>query len=149
VRESAGWRVCARADEFDFASVEQRAACASELGIQILWTCCHYGMPTEHSDLGPGFIDAFARYCEAFARALAPFKAYSDHRSIYTPINEISFLAWAMCETRLMHGFRGGRSAEEAHRLKMRLVAAALAGCDAIRNVDPDALRMHVVAASE
>src|SRR5690242_2199502 len=43
VRESVGWRSVERDGRFDFSSVEARAHAARELGLQVIWTLCHYG----------------------------------------------------------------------------------------------------------
>ena len=63
-------------------------------------------------------------------------------RPIYTPINEISFISWAI-------GHSGHINAGNDHlkhrkgELRRQFVRAALAACDAIRSVDPRARFMH------
>jgi UDP-galactopyranose mutase len=143
VRESAGWRYTTRACDYDFSCVRRRAEAAARRGLQILWTCCHYGVPDDVDPFDARFVSRFARYCEALARCLAPYQADCGHAAVYTPINEISFYTWALCETGLMHPFRGDRQ-EQSHALKMRLVEASLAGAEAIRQVNPSARFLHV-----
>ncbi len=47
VRESVGWRLVEKNGHFDFSSIESRAQAANELGIQVIWTLCHYGWPDD------------------------------------------------------------------------------------------------------
>ena len=140
VRESVGWRLVeAEQGCFDFSSLELRARAAQQLDIQVVWTLCHYGWPIGIDIFSPRFVDRFARYCEATARYLSRF---SNAVPVYSPINEISFLAFAVCETGLIHPYTGSLK-HRAYELKQNLVRAAIAGCDAIRNVDPRARFIH------
>src|SRR5690348_9710877 len=128
VRESVGWRRVERSGRFEFGCVERREHAARARGIQILWTLWHYSIP-EDVDL---FSDAlplrFARFCRAFAGCLRYLRG-SERPRIYTPVNEISFLSWAVCRNDPAHGYE----------LKKRLVTADLAGCRAIRDIDTGA----------
>lgn len=142
VRESAGWRLCTASEPHDFASVGYRELCARREGVQIAWSLLHYGVPSGLDVFDDSLIERFADYCDAFAHYLAPF-----HRDgpppVYTPVNEISFMAWAACETGLLHPHVGDRCAE-GYELKKRLVRAALAGCDAILSREPRARFLSV-----
>lgn len=86
--------------------------------------------------------------CYRVARFLAPF---SDGPSFYSPINEISFLAWAICESRLIHPYVGTLK-DCGFDLKRQFTRAAIAGCEAILAEDPRARivqidpLVHVVA---
>lgn len=144
VRESLGWRVCEQRDGHDFASLHLRMQAAARQGLQIRWTLMHYGVP-DGLDLFDGdddvFIARFAAFCAATAQALAAYPRQAPR--LYTPINEISFLCWAATRSGLIHPYLGDR-AGDATRLKARLVRAALAGCHAIRAVEPDARMMWV-----
>lgn len=84
------------------------------------------------------FVACFAEFCRAAALYLR------DDRSqpIYTPINEISFLSFAIAETCLIHPHRA-ELREQGYAVKQNLVRAALAGCDAIWSVDPTARILH------
>ena len=136
-RESAGWRESERSGDFDFSTVRQREQCAREYGVQLLWTFFHYGLPDGLCLFDEGFVGRFVRYCAELARCLKPLHDW-DRAPVYTPINEISFLSWAVCETGLIHPYTGGRAAE-GYRLKQQLVRATIAACDAILEVDPRA----------
>jgi UDP-galactopyranose mutase len=138
VRESIGWRLTEKDNVFDFSSIEPRARAAQKLRIQICWTFCHYGWPEDVDVYAPEFITRFARFCRAAAKFLEPF---SDSAPIYSPLNEISFTSWAL-SVHLFHckNMFDERSQTEAKR---QLVRAALAGCDAIWEVSPNARIMH------
>ena len=153
VRETLGWRETHTADGYDFGTLHARMQAAQRHGLQVRWTLMHYGVPAG-VDLLDGdeshFVDRFARYCAAVAAELARWPEPAPR--IYTPINEISFLCWAATCTGLLHPHTGDR-AHDGAALKRRLVRAALAGCHAIRAVDPGARMMwseplvHVCAA--
>ncbi len=140
VRESVGWRLAERDGHFDFSCVERRARAASELGIQVIWTLCHYGLPSDVGPFAVDFVARFTRYCYAAARFLG---RYTEGSGLYTPINEISFFSWALTETGLMHPYKGDLQ-HRAFELKRQLVRAAIAGCRAIREIDPGARMVHV-----
>lgn len=133
VRESVGWRRVERGGRFDFRCVERRERAARAQGIQILWTLWHYGVPEDVDLFSDALPSRFARFCRAFACCLREL-GDSDLRRIYTPVNEISFLSWAVCRDDSARGYE----------LKQRLVAADLAGCSAIRDIDADARFLHV-----
>lgn len=135
IRESLGWRLVERDGAFDFSPVASRALAARELGLQVNWILCHYGWPGDMDIFSDEFVERFARYCEAAARYLTPL---TDAPRFYTPMNEISFLAWAVCESRLIYPYTEALKAR-GYEFKQQLVRATLAGCDAIWSVDPEA----------
>lgn len=141
LRESAGWRCIERDGRYDFTRVGVRAQAAREQNLQILWTLFHYGVPEGLDIFSASFIPRFADYCLCLARYLKPYQ--DDVPPVYTPINEISFLTWAICETGLMHPHAGNRR-DEGYALKKNLVSAAIAGCEAIWSVEPQARMLHV-----
>ncbi|MEG1327155.1 MAG: amine oxidase, partial [Janthinobacterium sp.] len=134
VRESIGWRLAERDGQFDFSFIEERAAVAQELGLQINWTFCHYGWPPEVDLFSSDFVPRFARYCRAAAQFLAP---YAGSAPVYSPINEISFTSWGLS----VHMFQclNMYRPDAGHEGKRQLVRATVAGCDAIRAVSPQA----------
>ena len=101
--------------------------------LQILWTLCHYGWPDGLDLLSASFVSRFAAYCRAVASFL---NTQSGGRpQVFTPINEMSFLAWAAGEIGWFYPFLTNRGAE----VKRQLVRACLAGITAIREVNPGA----------
>jgi beta-glucosidase/6-phospho-beta-glucosidase/beta-galactosidase len=137
VRESVRWHLVDRGGRFDFSTVRAMLAAARRQDIQILWNLCHYGWPEDLSVLSPAFVERFARYCGAMARLVSET---DEAVPVYTPINEISFFAWAAGEVGYMHPFLRGRGGE----LKRQLVRAAIAGIEAILAVESRARFMHV-----
>ena len=93
--------------------------------------------PDDVDIFAPSFVDRFARYCAALARYIDD---HTDRVPFYTPINEISFLAWAAGDVGYMHPFEVGRGME----LKRQLIRAAIAGIEAIWHVNPDARVVQV-----
>ncbi len=138
VRESLGWRLVEKNGQFDFSIALPRARAAHELGIQICWTLCHYGWPDDVDVFASEFVTRFAQFCRAAAEFLAP---YAQSPPVYSPINEISFTSWGL-SVHLFHckNMHDPRAQTEAKR---QLIRATIAGCDAIREVSPEALFLH------
>lgn len=137
VRESARWHLMDRGRRLDFSLVLPVLRAAAAEDVQVLWTLCHYGWPDDLNLFSAGFVERFARYAAALARVVSD---HGDEVPFYTPINEISFFAWAAGETGYIHPHRTGVGGE----LKRQLVRAAIAGMEAIREVDPRARFIHV-----
>jgi UDP-galactopyranose mutase len=144
VRESIDWRRAARGADFDFAPATLRAQCARRAGMQVVWTLCHAGWPDGLDIASSDFIERFRAFAKAAARALAP---YADAQPpVFTPVNEIAFLSYALAHTSLL----GPQRADLRHRgreLEQQLVRAALAACDAILETDSRARFVHREAA--
>lgn len=148
VRESVGWRLSERAPgRWDFSRACDMARTARREGLQVLWTLMHYGVPPDLSLRDDRLIPRFARFAAEAARALMPL---CPAPRIYTPVNEISFLAWAASATNGMGpaGVLGDAGQEDTgvsgFEMKRRLAHAALAGMAAIREVDPEARFLHI-----
>jgi beta-glucosidase/6-phospho-beta-glucosidase/beta-galactosidase len=154
IRESVGWRLAesgaSAPGRFDFSRAERCAGAAQRHGLQVLWTLMHYGTPAAVSLVDPGFVARFADFAAAAARAL---RRWSDGPRVYTPINEISFLTWAVTQTNLVHPYLGqpvpGDDGQAARlrlgrTVKSNLVAGALRAIEAIRAEDPTARFLHV-----
>ncbi len=149
VRESVGWRLSEPAPgTWDFARAQHMARAARREGLQVLWTLMHYGVPPDLTLLDDALIPRFARFAAAAAAAIRPL---CPGPRFYTPINEISFLAWAASSSDAMGpagAVHEGTAREDSrisgYAIKRRLVRAALAGMDAIREVDPQARFLHI-----
>lgn len=138
LRESTGWRGLYGPNGPDLSSVRRRANAAQDAGVQLLWTCFHYGTPSGVDLFSDDFPERLAAHCGTLARVLQPYHDAQAEPGVYTPVNEISFLCWAASETGLIHPHRGDRG-DESYALKRRLVRAALLAADAIRAEDPTA----------
>ncbi len=159
VRESVGWRLSERPAasgrqwswrRFDFSRSLRAADAAGVHGLQILWSLMHYGTPADVSLLDDAFCERFADFAAAAARAL---RGSGDEPAVYTPINEISYLAWAATCSESIHPYRRASAAhvdaetrghDLGFELKCRRVRASLLAIDAIRAEDARARFLHV-----
>ena len=137
VRESARWPILDRGGTLDLDAVRQLASIGREAGLVQIWDLMHYGYPDELDLFAPAFRDRFARFARAVADAV---RAETDEPRFYTPVNEISYNAWAAGEVGYMAPFARGRGGE----VKRALVCAAIAAAEAIWEVDPDARMLTV-----
>ena len=149
VRESVGWRLVEKSGHFDFSSLESRVHAANEFGLQIIWTLCHYGWPDDIDVFSRTFIDRFAAYCERTVRHL---DSVSDIAPVYSLINEISFLSWAVAQGYFPCPNPEGNGSSD---LKRQLVRATLKSCEAIWQINPAARFLqcepliHVIAPAD
>jgi hypothetical protein len=132
VREGIRWPLVDRGGRCDLASIEPFVAAGREYGMLQVWDLFHYGYPEDLDPFASEFVERFARYCEAVARYLRP---RLDGIPFFTPVNEISYFAWAAGDAALFAPHCRGRSFE----LKVKLARAAIRGIDAIRAVIPGA----------
>jgi len=132
-RDTIRWhRVESAPRSYDFSTVDPYIEAANEAGVEIIWDLLHYGWPDDLDIHSRVFVDRFAGFCDAAARHLQ--RRVSGQR-FYTPINELSFFAWAAGEVGWFYPFDKHRGGE----LKRQLVRAWVGGVDAIRAVDPEA----------
>lgn len=136
-RDGIRWHLIDRGGAYDFSSLLPMTMAARDEGVQVIWNLCHYGWPEDVDVFAPQFVDRFARFCTAVARFIA---AQSDSIPFYSPINEISFLAWAAGDTGIIYPAQH----ERGNELKRQLVRAAIAGMEAIWAVDRRARFVHV-----
>ncbi len=138
-REGVPWPFVDRGGRYDFASIEPILAAVEATGITPIWDLCHYGYPDDLDPFTPAFADRFARYCRAVAEVVVP---RTPSPRFFTPINEITFFAFAGGEWGWMAPFLEGE--ENRDRLRLALCAASIRGAEAIREVDPEARFVHV-----
>ncbi len=101
---------------------------ANRQGIQVIWDVCHYGWPDFYDIFSPSFPGRFAEFARAAAKVI---RSHSDDIPIYSPVNEISFFAWAAART-LMYPHAEGYDWE----IKRQLIRCVVASVQAIRSVD-------------
>lgn len=135
-RDAVRWHLVDRGNRFDWSSLTPMLDAANTANVQVIWSLFHYGIPDDLDVFRPVFVDRFARYCGAVARLV---RDLSDAVPVYNPISEISFFAWAAAETCFIYPCAQGRAAE----VKRQLVRAAIAGCEAIWEVDARARMVH------
>jgi hypothetical protein len=132
VREGARWNQIDRGGRYDFRPLRPFVEAAANVGMTVIWDLFHYGYPDDADPFSEPFSHRFADYCHAVARYI---DRHTSGTLFFTPINEISYFAWAAGDAGVFAPHRRGRSFE----LKINLVRAALAGIDAIRDVNPQA----------
>jgi hypothetical protein len=104
---------------------------AREEQVQVVWDLFHYGWPDDLDFFSPEFVRRFARFAGEAARI---HREHTDETAIYSPVNEISFFAWAASRD-LIFPYAFTYDLE----LKRQLVRAAIAAIESIRAVDPRA----------
>jgi beta-glucosidase/6-phospho-beta-glucosidase/beta-galactosidase len=105
---------------------------ARESGMLVIWDLLHFGWP-DHCDIfGPDFTKHFTD----FARAVAEWLRRNTAPPYwFTPVNEISWVAWAGGTAGCINPFAVGRAPE----LKLQLVRCALQAIRTIREILPEA----------
>lgn len=132
-RDGVSWVKVARpGGDYDFASVGALARAADRQGIRVIWDLMHFGWPDDVDVFKPTFPGRFAAYARAFARWLT---SETGQPHMFVPVNEMSFLAWAGGDVRVMNPFAAARGVE----LKAQLVRATIEAIEAIREVLPRA----------
>jgi beta-glucosidase/6-phospho-beta-glucosidase/beta-galactosidase len=137
VRDAARWHLIERDGKFDFSSLAPMVVAAERHGMQVMWTLLHYGTPDDVDMFSPEFPARFARFSAEVAGFI---QNHSRRLPFYTPVNEISFFAWAAGEVGWFSPFGRGRGGE----LKRQLIKAVIAACEAIWKVDRRARVVHV-----
>lgn len=138
VRDTVRWHLIEQTPgTYDFSSMDPMIAAGRAEGVQIVWDLCHYGWPNDLDIYSGAFVDRFARLCRAVAMHVRDSSAETP---LYTPINEISFFAWAAGEVGWFFPYGNGRGPE----LKRQLIRACIAGIEAIWSVDPRARMVTV-----
>jgi beta-glucosidase/6-phospho-beta-glucosidase/beta-galactosidase len=137
VRDGVRWHLIERNGKFDFSSLAPMVVAAERHGLQVMWTLLHYGVPDDVDLFSPEFPARFARFSSEVARFI---QGHSKRLPFYTPVNEISFFAWAAGEVGWFSPFAKKHGSE----LKRQLVKAAIAASNAVWNVDRRARIVHV-----
>ncbi len=137
IRDGIRWHLIERQPgTFDFSTVDPLLEAAQRRSLQVIWDVCHYGWPEDVDPLRPDFPDRYARLARAFARYI---RERSGGVPFYAPINEISFLAWCTGEVAIFSPFGKGKG----NVAKFNYIRAAVAGIEAIWDVEPRARIVH------
>lgn len=137
VRDAVRWPLIERNGKFDFSSLHPMVVAAARHEMQVMWTLLHYGVPDDVDMFSPEFPARFARFSAEVAKFI---QSHSNRLPFYTPVNEISFFAWAAGEVGWFQPFGKRRGGE----LKRQLITAAIASCEAIWSIDRRARVVHV-----
>jgi len=137
-RDGLRWHLIERQPgRYDWSSFLPMLAAARDSGTQVIWDLCHYGWPDDIDIWRPEFVERFARFAGEAARLV---REHSDAVPFYSPVNEISFWAWAGGDHARFNPLGQGRGAE----LKHQLIRASIAAIEAIRAVEPRARFVQV-----
>lgn len=129
-RDGLCWhRIERRQGYYDWSGLLPMLRAARDSGTTVIWDLLHYGVPDDIDPFSAEFVDRFASFARHAARVIA---SESDAAPVFTPVNEISFWAFAGGETAGLTPFAFGRGAE----LKRQLVRAALAATDEVHAID-------------
>jgi beta-glucosidase/6-phospho-beta-glucosidase/beta-galactosidase len=130
IRDGLRWHLIETAPGvYDWSSWLPMLKAAREAGVGVVWDMYHYGSPDYLDVRGPAFIDAYARFA---AEAVRIHREETGEAAKVCPINEISFITWAVDTDYFLPA-----DAEKGGWFKRHLVRAAAAGVDAMRAVDP------------
>jgi beta-glucosidase/6-phospho-beta-glucosidase/beta-galactosidase len=130
-RDGLRWHLIDHGGEYRWGSWIPMLDAARQEGVQVIWDLCHYGWPDDLPFFSAEFVDRFARFTREAARIQLD---RTGEPGFYSPVNEISFFAWAASRD-LMFPYAYGRGGA----LKSQMVRAAIAAIEAIRSVDPGA----------
>jgi hypothetical protein len=132
LRDGLRWHLIERQrGVYDWSSWRPMLQAARTAGVRVIWDLFHYGSPDFLDIRTPEFVEAFAEFAIAAARVN---QEETDEPALYCPMNEISFLAWAV-ET----GYFPPAGVKKSSGFKQQLARIAIAGAKAVRSVDPRA----------
>lgn len=129
-RDGLRWHLIERRPgHYDWSSFLPMLRAARDTGMTVVWDLLHYGLPNGVDVFSPRFVDRFGAFAAAAAGVIA---SETDTPPVFTPVNEISFWAFAGGDAGGLNPFARGRG----DAMKRQLVRAALAATDAVRAVD-------------
>jgi hypothetical protein len=137
VRDGLRWHLIETSPgHYDWSSFLPMLRASRQAGVQVIWDLCHYGWPPDITFWEPEFVDRFRDFARAAARLV---REETDRIPFYCAVNEVSFWAWAGDVVKFHPLAPGG-----GDDIKRQLVRAAIAGIEAVREVDPRARFVQV-----
>jgi len=118
--------------QYDFTSLAPMVNAACEAEMLVVWDLLHFGWPDHYDVFSADFVPRFREYVRATAEW---FRRETEGPHWFTPVNEISWVAWAGGTAGCLNPFARDRGLE----LKMQLVRAAVTAIKTVREVIPDA----------
>ena len=132
VREGLRWHLIEQSPgKYDFSSSLPIIRAARDMKMQVIWDLFHYGWPDDIDIFSPEFVSRFAKMVRAFMEVLTE---ETDQTPFVTPVNEISFIAWAGGDVAYINPFAKGRGDE----LKIQLIKASIAAIESVWEVNPN-----------
>lgn len=130
VRESLRWhRMAPRAGDLHSVELLDRLRALERRGMRALWSLTQFGLPDWVDVWSESFPSVFAEYAR---RVAALYRENAQASPVWSPINEISYWAWAAA-----NGSFEPNAAGRGDELKRQLVRAVIAASRALREVDP------------
>lgn len=132
IRDGLRWHLIeAEPGKYDWSSWLPALEGAERAGVQVIWDLFHYGSPDHVDQAAEDFPGRFTEFALA---ALEVQQAVSGRPPIVCPLNEISFLSWAV-----EIGYFPRVGPDEVGWFKRQLVRTAVRAAKAIRERRPDA----------
>jgi len=132
LRDGLRWHLIEKSPgNYDWSSWVPALEAAEEAGVQIIWDLFHYGSP-DHVDQGAD--DFHQRFADFAVAALEVQRTVSRRTPVVCPLNEISFLAWAVDD-----GYFPRIGPGEQGWFKRQLVRTAITASRAIKQSSPEA----------
>lgn len=132
-RDGLRWHLIERnAGRYEWSSFLTMLKAAQSQNLQVVWDLCHYGVPDDLDIWRPAFVERFARFAAAAAKLI---REEGVDVPFYSPINEISFWAWAGGAV----GYFDPNGVGRGQELKQQLIRASIAAIEAIREQAPNA----------
>jgi hypothetical protein len=145
VRSGIRWhRIEQQPGVYDFQSELPLIRAAEVTQTQVIWDLFHYGWPEFLDIFSEDFVEHFAGLASGFAKILTQESAQPVFIS---PVNEISFFAWAAGDKIFFNPFVQGRGDELKAQLVRAYVAAARVlkeRIPSVRLVSPEPV-IHIV----
>ena len=131
LRDGLRWHLIEKAPgQYDWSSWMPALEAAEQVGVQIIWDIFHYGSPDHVDQGGDDFAQRFADFAVA---ALEVQQSVSDRPPVICPLNEISFICWAVSTE-----YFPPVGPKKRGWLKRRLVKTGITAAKAIRQRWPD-----------
>ena len=129
-RDGLRWHLIEKSPgKYDFSSALPLIAASQKTRTQIVWDLCHYGWPDFVDIFKPAFVEAFRNFAKAFGQL---WRNETDEVLFITPVNEISFFAWASGQVGIINPFKRRRGKE----LKQQLIRASIAAIEELWAID-------------
>ncbi len=132
IRDGLRWhRIEVAPGRYDWSTWIPALEAAEATGLEVIWDLFHYGSPDHVDQAGPDFA---ARFTDFALAALDMRESVTKRPPTVIPVNEISFLSWAV-----EVGYFPAVGPDERGWFKRQLVKAAITAAAAIRGRWPNA----------
>jgi beta-glucosidase/6-phospho-beta-glucosidase/beta-galactosidase len=132
LRDGLRWHLIEKAPgKYDWSSWLPALEAAESVGVQVIWDLFHYGSPDHVDQAAEDFSERFTDFALA---ALEVQQTASGRPPLVCPMNEISFMSWAVDD-----GYFPPVGPDQHGWFKDRLVKTAIRAAKAIRKSRPNA----------